>query len=277
QRILGQFVKNPQTFLNNMEDYHGIVVGEAALAFILRDLNIVGDTLEVAVGREHASDLEELFVTFHWFHFLQQSPATPSETDTTVRLFRAHPRRPNRYVRLLISHSHSPLHPVARAPSTALINYVSPTSFGCAYPLLTLQRQGLIRLLWCSNVADQDAASDQQDASQEGHDAHPDPGQPGHNLDISGFCSLHDTTYGCLKELFVCPGQARFFGDRGSFVGFFDIAHISPMSLAFDHHTPYNPSVVWRFSGTSLVACESSCAKNDILLPSSVSEYGAVL
>lgn len=61
----------------------------------------------------------------------------------------------------------------------------------------------------------------------------------------------------CWRPRYLCPSQGRFFGDRGSFVDFFD-----PLGGAEEHCNkngipPFGPMVVWRLLRT--FNCEKGC------------------
>ena len=139
------FPDDADLFLVNLDEYRGIIVGHAALAFLLRDRQLLSNCVEVAIGRRQAQDFEDLLLSYHWIQFISQTPDPPSPAETTVRLFRT---KNGRFLKLLLSRTNTPLMPLTDYDTSALMNYVSRWSFGCAYPLLTLQRLGLIPRPW---------------------------------------------------------------------------------------------------------------------------------
>lgn len=51
---------------------------------------------------------------------------------------------------------------------------------------------------------------------------------------------------GCWCHRYVCPSQGRYFGDRGSFVGFFDPLDGDEARCVEDNVAPFGPMAVWR-------------------------------
>ena len=80
----------------------------------------------------------------------------------------------------------------------------------------------------------------------------------------------------CYRDLYLCPDQARYFGDRGSLVGFFDVAHASPEHMAKRQRPPFNPSVVWRFQSVE-TQCARTCISNDPMLSWRVRDYDCIV
>ena len=48
-----------------------------------------------------------------------------------------------------------------------------------------------------------------------------------------------DTPYPCLRHWFVCPEQARYFGDEGSLLGFFDWTEEKREQLSAEGQPPF--------------------------------------
>ncbi|KAI0707220.1 hypothetical protein C8Q76DRAFT_696470 [Earliella scabrosa] len=340
EKLLHRFVPDAEAFLLGVESYRGLIIGLAALAFVVRDSSLLSDTVDVAVGSETAWDMEQYLVQSQSLIFVEDIPPPRFTQDTTIRIFLT-PK--SRYVRLLVSHTPSPFMPLARCPISALINYVSRRSFGCAYPLLTLSRLTLI-----TDEVDDEAARDPapsptptapvpaaavvapangdaavtalpsmppnplppqlpltpaDDASTPG--LRPATPPPKRNEDTAiallrwlrthGFrdaltpsalldplapqpCDDHpyNSRHPCYRDLFLCPDQSRFFGDPGSLVVFFDIAHALPHTLARRQYPPFNPTVVWRFQSI-WTRCGKDCTTRDPMLGFLVREYDCLL
>ncbi|KAI0706374.1 hypothetical protein C8Q76DRAFT_585180, partial [Earliella scabrosa] len=248
EKLLHRFVPDAEAFLLGVESYRGLIIGLAALAFVVRDSSLLSDTVDVAVGSETAWDMEQYLVQSQSLIFVEDIPPPRFTQDTTIRIFLT-PK--SRYVRLLVSHTPSPFMPLARCPISALINYVSRRSFGCAYPLLTLSRLTLI-----TDEVDDEAARDPAPS--------PTPTAP---VPAAAPCDDHpyNSRHPCYRDLFLCPDQSRFFGDPGSLVVFFDIAHALPHTLARRQYPPFNPTVVWRFQSI-WTRCGKDCTTRDPML-----------
>ena len=70
---------------------------------------------------------------------------------------------------------------------------------------------------------------------------------------------------------FICPGQGRYFGDRGSFVGL-----VSPLDCGAEELTNirallFGCTIVWRLS--SSYQCVMKCDRRDRLLPVGVTSH----
>ena len=61
----------------------------------------------------------------------------------------------------------------------------------------------------------------------------------------------------CWREHYLCPSQGRFFGDRGSFVDFFDPLRGGEEYCAQNNVAPFGPMVIWRVLST--FSCEGGC------------------
>ena len=68
----------------------------------------------------------------------------------------------------------------------------------------------------------------------------------------------------CWRHLFICPSQGRYFGDRGSFVEFFDPLNGDETLCADNGVAPFGPMVVWRV--LSSFDCAEGCDIYDDVL-----------
>ncbi len=239
-RILGKYVQPIHPFILGMTEHRVLCTREAALAFFLHDNSLLTPTLELTVGRTYAQNFEQFLLNTEplGIEFLWEEEHGSGDFETIFRVFRT---SLSQYIRLACSPSDSALTPITRSSNTAFITYVSPISFGCAYAYLTLRRLALL-------------GPPASEPDQDRHD----------RLEKRGFrfealpCSLLDESfpehdaysdlpYPCLRHLYTCPDQARYFGDRGSLLDFFDIAHISLGALAQEEHAPFAPAAVWNF------------------------------
>ncbi|KAI0707133.1 hypothetical protein C8Q76DRAFT_629082, partial [Earliella scabrosa] len=249
QRIISHYLPIPGLFMASMDSYRAIIVGHAALAFLLRDQDVLSDVLEISVGTSQAEDLQHDLVESQALVPVPDMPTPPNVRDR-ASLFRT----PNqRYVRLLVSPSDNPLVIVAQTHTTALVNYVSSKSFGCAYPAFTLNRLALFPGM----KAGQDDHGD-NDITHGAADPDPDLG----SLFALAKCSVHTAPYLCFRRTWLCPEQFRHFGDQGSFVALFDTAHVSPERLAEQKDAPFASTVIWRYSQIPS-RCMHDCASSD--------------
>ncbi|PIL26244.1 hypothetical protein GSI_12000 [Ganoderma sinense ZZ0214-1] len=127
------------------------------------------------------------------------------------------------------------------------------------------------------------------------------PGSPPHHgavHDISGSASLtvdapasaapgseHTTVpprvyggafYGtdCWRHRFVCPSQSRYFGDRGSFIEFFDPLGGHEALCAAKNIAPFGPMVVWRIM--SSYECVDDCGICDDIMEEGVTSIAVL-
>lgn len=77
-----------------------------------------------------------------------------------------------------------------------------------------------------------------------------------------------DAAEECWHHHFICPSQVRCFGDRGSFVGFFDPLGGDEAMCATNNIAPFGPMVIWRVM--SSYACAEGCGVYDTVLEEGV-------
>ncbi|KAI0706592.1 hypothetical protein C8Q76DRAFT_800997 [Earliella scabrosa] len=145
RRLLRVVVPEPQLILDALYAYRGVIGGELALAFVLRDADF---------PLHHV----QIFVPAVWFPFMVDALHDSLEPHISSvvsiaglgRAFRKtsdcvimHLKQATLVV-IWRSTTTSALSPISFAPCTALINFVTPFSFGCGYPDLTLNGEALI-------------------------------------------------------------------------------------------------------------------------------------
>ena len=79
---------------------------------------------------------------------------------------------------------------------------------------------------------------------------------------------------GCWRHRFVCPSQGRYFGDRGSFVGFFNPLDGDKVHCVDNSVAPFGPMVVWHVMST--FACNECCEVYDDVLDEGVTSIPVV-
>ena len=78
----------------------------------------------------------------------------------------------------------------------------------------------------------------------------------------------------CWRHLYICPSQGRYFGDRGSFVDFFDPLTGCEAYCAVRSIAPFGPMIVWRVLST--FNCEEGCDIYDDVLEEGVSSVPVI-
>ncbi|KAI0708325.1 hypothetical protein C8Q76DRAFT_695754 [Earliella scabrosa] len=262
-RVVAAYIAedNVGWFLDVLAFHSAVITGEAALAFVLRDTTLLGDTFEVAVDRVHGSELQD--DVQRWFGAINVTPipspgaAPPPPYQPSSQRFLLPSQK-----ELIISTSHneSAITCLAHGLSTAFMNFLTRDAFGCAFPLLTLRR--------CAIVAPADVLQRHpEEATRLTHlqrvhgfrcDRHAVELVPPQFMFGLGAYNRADPHYPCLRHWFLCPEQARYFGDPGSLLGFFDCSPEKQDELSAEGQPPFGPAVMWRLRWN--VGCARSCS-----------------
>ncbi|KAI1784457.1 hypothetical protein LXA43DRAFT_1101368 [Ganoderma leucocontextum] len=142
EALVAHYVPEPQLFLSCMRDFYAVIGGMAALSFVVHDPSIRPPWLDVYITNRHWDLFGEDLGKFMKLTQVYHNDGGGYGVNTPYYMFRT---EVGRLLRVFISDSLSPLYTLARsAPTTALINYVAPDSFGVAYPWMTLRRRGLV-------------------------------------------------------------------------------------------------------------------------------------
>lgn len=273
--LLPRFTDHVDAFMDVISRCRAVLGGEIALAYVLRDPEFHPQKLEVYTGD---GSFEELVNLFTYGHMISTSvrllgvaevPADHGE-DRGVHRYAMFSTSKGADIYVYESSTGSPLGPIARTWATALMNFVTDRSFGCAYPRLTFQRQTLVSDRVFDTFAEEDMAT-----ITLLHTANFAFGR-----DISRWIPQHGATgktfspadpiYGCRRDLFCCPEQGRYFGDGGSLIGFMrpygeDLVATQRLGTA-----PYGLMTAWRLFATQV--CGESCLDSDpVLAPGIVS------
>ena len=271
-QLVDLFVTYPTALLRVVTEFNAVIGGEVALAYILRDVPIRPHSLEIfasrlqyeAICRAIISDpllsVDIVDATTLKAHY---TLCTQRDITQTLQLrlrsgLEMHVRR---------SSTLSPLSPIARVPCTAFMNFVTPQSFGCAYPRLTLNHQSLLSDL-ATGAADHLDEAARKLLVDVGIDAAVRPSHWREYRIWSRTPSDMDTVNACWRSHFICPEQGRFFGDRGSFVDFISPLECGAVELRIRRAPPFGCTIVWRLS--SSYECVMSCEGRDRLLPNGV-------
>ncbi|KAI0711631.1 hypothetical protein C8Q76DRAFT_797904 [Earliella scabrosa] len=266
-RVVLRFFPYSKNMLPCLTETRAVVGGMGALEFILRECSFSYDTLEI-------------FTTGFWYERLLDQLIHGGETGPNVVAV-SNPELSSRYAAERDIKAQTVLHlrngraaviyqtafasacsAISRMPSTPLMAFVTEHTFGCAYPSLTFNHRALLSDLRSYNVTELDQVTFGA-------------------LDKAGFTFALDPNAWdraargaeentkvigdkCLRRRFLCPQQARYFGDRGSCVGYIDPLHTSSSSIAASGVPPFGPMVLWRLS-TSF-ECPERCDRSDPLL-----------
>ena len=269
--LVGRFLPDPSTFLERLIPWSGLIVGEAALSHILREPSICSTSLEIAIGNVYFKPfLESLSRLLPLGDILDTCVIKPSPDGYP---FHQHITRIAEYrlmsgMFIIVYQSCTPsaCDVVSGYWTTALMNFVTARSLGCAYPRLTLHRRALFCNMRSSSMDWADHAMARTLArlgfvtGDRAHDWLPRACQ--------NTGSPQPTIKSCGRSLYVCPHQGRFFGDRGSLVVFHDGFAVDFKEMRALSVAPYGPMVAWRLPSSG--CCEGSCMKQNRVLPSYV-------
>ncbi|KAI0715420.1 hypothetical protein C8Q76DRAFT_693192 [Earliella scabrosa] len=266
--LLRNFLPEPQPFLELFTDYKAIIGGEFALAFLLRGENFVARRLEVFTSEVHFQGL---------VHRIRSCPLYAAqvrfESMDLVPVPYVHSRAFQRYAKFVTiggdyleifeTSSTSPCTPISRTWCSALMNFVTAHSFGCAYPRLTFQLQSIVSDLRLMDFSEDDRQTMRRMVTC-GFDFAREPTL------LPPYAHLALTNgppgiYRCLRASFICPDQARFFGDAGSMVVVLDALHGGHSRLRALQVAPYGHMSVWRLWCSS--ACDNLCLGVEDILP----------
>ncbi|KAI1782578.1 hypothetical protein LXA43DRAFT_905393 [Ganoderma leucocontextum] len=268
--LVSPFVPDPGALMSLTIRFGAIIIGEAALTYVLRDSNptFVPSTLEISVGsimfNSFMKDFRLLPGATAVIESINLIPhPTPFVCQRQIKQTAEIRLRSGRHILIRESVSISPCSPLAGSWTSALMNFVTFHSFGCAYPRLTLFRRGLL----CGVRGDVSSSWDEEIAERmevfsfkfgtSWSDLPP--------LEGTDRCPWVPGNDGCGRSIYVCPNQGRYFGDAGSLVVLNDVLNISTDFLFARRVAPYGTMVAWRLPSQGL--CEGQCDNADELLP----------
>ena len=268
EALVGRFFPDPSAFLEMLIPWSGLIVGEAALSHVLHEPSICKTSLEIAISNIYfTAFLRSLSRLLPYGSLLDARVVKPPPRGYS---FHRHISRIAEY-RLMSglfivvygSCTPSACDVVSGYWTTALMNFVTARTLGCAYPRLTLRKRALLCKSRSSSMDWADRAM-AMTLDRFGFKM----GYGVHNWLVHGSRDTtpgQSTMVGCGQALYVCPQQARFFGDGGSLVIFHDgfaadLKEMRQLSVA-----PYGLMVAWRLPSTG--SCEGGCMQCDDVLP----------
>ncbi|KAI0683487.1 hypothetical protein C8Q76DRAFT_566229, partial [Earliella scabrosa] len=223
--IVRAFFHDVDAFWECLTFHRALIIGEAALAFLLRDTAAIASDLHLAVGLYEGAGLQEQME--REFGCIEVTTAPVGSLALGQFATRRFSTPCKAFVTIITSPTSSALAPITDSANTAFMNYLTAHSFACAYPLLTLRRQAIVPSLTTASLAlplDDDTFRSiaLQDKCGFVYATHAVPLVPSQFL-VNVPNPEETSPHGYLADYYVCPLQARFFGDAGSLVNFFDV------------------------------------------------------
>ena len=273
--IIAEYYAYPTGFLSMLTWSRAVITGEAALAFVRRDRSLLGPELEVCVSCTFSDDLLQDMERNPSFGHAWDDDEWPSldYQRTTEFLYKT---ASGDLIRIICSPTESPFTPMCRYQSSALFNYMDNFSFGCAYRDQTLNCKAVTPDFWTLSLPVQERLL--CITNQGGFTQVPYPALvavPPVPVAFYNRFAHHDdpddeelVNSMCLRSMYQCPGQGRFFGDPGSLIDFFEPDLVDHAVMAHLNFPPYGPTAVWRMD---VFECDYDCASGDYLLREGVS------
>ena len=266
--LVSRFVPDPAYFLQLLAPWGCLIVGEAALSHILHDPSVCKGSMELAIGNLYFQPFIDCLLRLLPYgtllHSLKVAPA-PAGFPFHRHITRYAEFRLTSGLFVVLYESSTPLacDVISGYWTTALMNFVTGYTLGCAYPWLTLNRFSLI----CDSRTTSMAWWDYDMALRLDHlnfctDTRPDVSSLASRRGLPSTLTGMDK---CGKSMYICPWQGRFFGDLGSLVLFYDGFCVDLVELRDLGVAPYGPMVTWRLpsSGT----CDGSCHQDGRVMP----------
>ncbi|KAI0711626.1 hypothetical protein C8Q76DRAFT_694496 [Earliella scabrosa] len=266
-RILRPFFPDFEPLLDLMTEHRAVVGGVAALSLVLRDPSVTCDVLQMYAGcymyRYLIEKLSSSSVLSRQI-VVREATEVPSQisVERDIAAATTFVLKTGKFFVVYKSGVISACSTLSRSPSTAHMTFFTQHTFACAYPALTLARRAILSDMRLETKCETDAAVNSA-LTRAGFEFDVDPRRwPEYNIPIHG--GIPPMSYACLRDLYLCPVQGRYFGDRGSLVGFFD--PLSPMipHLRALHVPPFGAMVAWRLLTT--FDCAASCDITDRVL-----------
>ena len=274
-RLVNPFISHPAVLLQLITTFGAVIGGEVALAYVRRDVALRPQFLEIFVSRvEYEPFCRALLssrelstdIVFASDSVVGYPLCSQRDIVETLELR----LRSGLSVHIRRSSTLSPLSPIARGFCTALMNFVNPLCFGCAYPRLTLKNMALLCEVGVRSVDCADGAARTAVVSI-GMDTVDNPARwPDYRI-WSATPGNVDTDVACWRSHFLCPGQGRFFGDCGSLVEVVSPLETGALDIGEMRAQIFEPTIVWRLSAS--YQCVMSCQAHDRLIPIGVTSH----
>ena len=268
-RMLATFVPSPAALLSLLTHYHALLSGEFAICYLLRDTSLVPHSLDIYVGSVWFDVFIDTFGLSRELSGYQTSWITTSYADQIVdNRHLTHTLEISlsngRFILIHASASPSACHAIACSPSSLGTTFITEYSFATAYPRLTFNRRAIV----CYDLLGEGSTFEinaYQRLRDNGFSFEEDPTSwPDYSRDQ--YSDVDVRPLDCLRSLYICPQQGRYFGDEGSMVCFMDTLSADVSQLKEKCIPPYGIMAVWRLP--SSIICDAECDEfNDILAP----------
>ncbi|KAI0746101.1 hypothetical protein C8Q76DRAFT_605297 [Earliella scabrosa] len=271
--MLRRFLPSDRELLRIITDCKAIIGGLFALCFLLRDRGFDPSTLDIYASDASFPTLVEYFMYSPLLApHLRFNGTTMSNHQHRVRFLVRREATFNtnsgKRIRLRESATVSACSPIGRAWTTALMNFVTETSFGCAYPRLTLNQRALISDVY-ESVLPPEARRMRHVLQHNGFSLQTHPAQwEDYAVQVPPPSVRPPGIFPCFRSQHLCPDQGRYFGDRGSLVGYFDPTPVAHSVARARGTPPYGPMAAWRLWVRQ--CCDRACIVNDPILHSSI-------
>ncbi|RDX45269.1 hypothetical protein OH76DRAFT_1420890 [Lentinus brumalis] len=210
RRIIRYYVRDANAFVEMLRQFGAIVAGQSALAFFLRDVNVLGTYLYVCCTDNVFDDLVDGLQMKFTLNIVPESPRSRGGKSSLRYL-----RTPNGRCVAVEKFTMHPFEGLVRSSNTALMNFVGADVFGSAYACLTLNREGMI-YDWWSSSREQRISAITLVANGFQFTRLPWSHLPGY------ITKKHWGVPSCLAAWYMCPCQPRFMGDAGCLFDSFD-------------------------------------------------------
>lgn len=266
------FIPHPHQLVEAVTKYGAVFGGELALSFFLRNELYRPSHLEIFASNYQYNQLCETILDDP-----QVQAGMENHTFLTSTLFCALRRLVaeslvihlinGKSIYVHQSYTSSPCAPISRSPCTALSNFVNGYAFGCSHPELTLGRRALLADRELLYLSLHDTQSMDRLLAHRFSLAVSPTAWPDYRRDINE--GTLRTAEECWRERYICPNQGRYFGDKGSFVGFFDPLAGDEERCIKENIPPFGQMVIWHLM-TSF-QCDDGCEDVDEVLEPGVS------
>ena len=270
-------VPYPHTLLDIVTKHGAVFGGELALSFILRADEYRPTNLEIFGSNFHfdhlCSDVINaprlcahvashrllpctIFDTMRW-HIAQTLIVTMTN-GSKIYIHR--------------SYTCSPTDPIARSSCTALSNFVTSYGFGISHPSLTLARRALLADEDLRYMLPIDVITFNRLLSHRFSIAVSPTAWPEFRRHMDG--NTLRSAEECWRRAYICPKQGRYFGDPGSFIGFFDPLGGDEDRCMARGIAPFGAMVLWRIMLT--FNCQAGCGYRDEVLENGVTSIPVI-
>ncbi|KAI0698728.1 hypothetical protein C8Q76DRAFT_593184, partial [Earliella scabrosa] len=225
-KLLRRFVPATRELLRVVTECRAFIGGLVALAFLLPNIEVETTTLEVFTDDLYfPSFLEYLlyspFIAPHLIFHGTVIMLKPHRTHRAVSRIAKFSTTSGLHVSVHESTTISACSPISRSWNTALINFVTETTFGCAYPRLTFHKRAILPDMHLVTMT-REERNVLAHLHNIGFSLAFHPGEWGDYEARTRSTRFNVALFPCFRHLYICPDQGRYFGDPGSLVGFID-------------------------------------------------------